>query len=117
VGGCVGMVIASWVGGCVGMVIASWVGGCVGMVIASWVGGCVGMVIASWILSPAGCQRCIAKPPSVFLEPVVSVGLKVLTSFGTDSSLRINLPVSRPRSGIALADASERALDSKRAVK
>jgi hypothetical protein len=37
-------------------------------------------------------------------------GSNVLTPFGTDSSFRINLPVSRPRSGIALAHANDSAL-------
>jgi hypothetical protein len=50
-------------------------------------------------------------------EAFALAGSKVLTSFGTDSSFPINLPVSRPRSGIALADASDSALANMTAVK
>jgi hypothetical protein len=37
-------------------------------------------------------------------------GSKVRTPFGVGPSCRINFPVSRPKSGIALADASDSAL-------
>jgi hypothetical protein len=44
-------------------------------------------------------------------------GSNVLTSLGVGSSDRINFPVSRPRSGIALADASDNALATTTIVK
>jgi hypothetical protein len=46
---------------------------------------------------------------SVF-ELLDLAGSKVRTPFGAGSSLPINLPVARPRSGIAFADANDSAL-------
>src|ERR1700683_5036357 len=48
--------------------------------------------------------------PAFFSLEGSLAGSKVRTSFGADSSFRINFPVSRPRSGMALAVASDRTL-------
>jgi len=50
------------------------------------------------------------KEPSALPESIFSIAWKFRTPFGVGSSGRINFPVSRPRSGIPLAVASERAL-------